>query len=264
MLTYEQRADLCQNAAAIKLLRIIANKKTNLALSVDVVKKVDLLALADLLGPEICILKTHIDIVEDFDRNTIKMLEELANKHNFILFEDRKFADIGYTVQLQYEKGIYEIAKWARITNAHGIPGPSIIEGLKQVGLPLGNGLLLLAEMSTQGSLAKGQYTEEIVKMALANRDFVIGFIAQRKLLNDPTFIHLTPGVQTKHQQDDLGQRYHTPWQAIFENETDVIIVGRGIYSQKDPLMAARIYREQGWDAYLKRLPGLVKATENK
>jgi len=39
-------------------------KKTNLCVAVDITKKHQLLNLANLLGPEICILKTHIDITK--------------------------------------------------------------------------------------------------------------------------------------------------------------------------------------------------------
>ena len=44
---------------------------------------------------------------------------------------------------------------------------------LPQVGLPKGRGCLLLGEMSSQGTLAQGDYTNKTVEMAKARPDFV-------------------------------------------------------------------------------------------
>jgi orotidine-5'-phosphate decarboxylase len=41
------------------------------------------------------LVQTHIDIVEDFDRDLVEQLQALADKHDFLIWEDRKFADIG-------------------------------------------------------------------------------------------------------------------------------------------------------------------------
>lgn len=253
MMTYPQRAKLCANPTAIRLLELMDKKETNLAIAADVITKKKLLEIADGLGPEICLLKTHIDIVGDFDADLIIELQRLSEKHNFLIFEDRKFADIGNTVKHQYRDGIYHIADWAHIVNAHSVPGPGIIEGLKEVGLKKGRGLVLLAEMSSKGTLAKGSYTEETLKMAEANKDFVIGFIAMRQLTDDQCFINMTPGVQLSQGGDNLGQQYNTPENVIGKQKSDIIIVGRGIYESANPIAEARKYREAGWTAYKNR-----------
>ena len=179
----------------------------------------------------------------------------------------------GNTVALQYSSGVHKIASWSHITNAHPVPGPSIISGLASVGQPLGRGLLLLAEMSTKGSLATGAYTEAAVQMARENRDFVIGFIAQRRMdgvgappgtnVEDGDFLVLTPGVGLDVKGDGMGQQYRTPKQVVQQDGCDVIIVGRGIYG-KDPTKVEEIrrqaerYQAAGWAAYLERINALV------
>ena len=254
MLSYTKRAQYTENKTAKKLFLLMDEKHTNLCLSADVTSKQSLLQLADTIGPEICIFKTHIDIVEDFDQELIVQLQQLSEKHNFLIFEYRKFADIGNTVTHQYQGGIYHIAGWADITNAHILPGPGIIEGLREVGMKQQRGLLLLAEMSSAGSMATGAYTTKAVALGEEYNDFVIGFISQQKLSENPRMIHMTPGVKMNNTDETLGQRYNTPQYIIGEKGSDVIIVGHGIYEAHDPLEAAQAYKKAGWEAYSNRL----------
>jgi uridine monophosphate synthetase len=252
-LTYADRISLCGNIIAKKLLTLMTNKASNLCFSADVSQPQQLLSLADQIGPEICVLKTHVDILDSFSSSFITDLKNLANKHRFLIFEDRKFSDIGNTVKIQYEGGIYHIIDWADMVNAHSLPGDGIIKALREAGQPKQRGLLLLAEMSSAGNLLDAQYTQKTLAMAKKYPDFVFGFISQHKLCDDPHWIYLTPGVQIKAKGDALGQQYVTPEKAIIENQTDIIIVGRGILEAANPVAAAKEYREIGWRAYLKR-----------
>lgn len=254
MISYTDRAESFSHPLAQRLLRLMDIKKTNLALSADVTTQKELLALADTLGPEICILKTHIDILSDFDQHLPPKLIELATRHQFLIFEDRKFADIGNTVQHQYQGGIYHIVDWADIINAHTLPGEGIIQGLKQVGLPMQRACLLLAQMSSAGNLLDADYGQATVEMAKTHRDFICGFIAQQRLIDTPDFIYMTPGVSLQKGQDNLGQRYLDPETAILTHGTDVIIIGRAIYQAPDPIAMAKQFRQLGWEAYLKRI----------
>lgn len=232
-----------------QLQAIMTEKETCLALSADTTSGSKLLALAEQIGPEICVLKTHIDILTDFTPGLIKNLRELARAHRFLLFEDRKFADIGHTVKLQYQEGIYRIADWADIINAHSLPGPGIVQGLAESGQSEPRGVLLLAGMSSNGNLFSEQYTQQTLQMAEQFPETVMGFVSQHRISPDPRWIHFMPGIQFVEKGDALGQRYTTPKQAILECQADVIIVGRGILHAKNPLDAAKAYREAGWEA---------------
>ncbi|GFO35067.1 uridine 5'-monophosphate synthase [Plakobranchus ocellatus] len=254
ILKYSERAALCSNGLSRRLFTIMEQKKTNLVLSADVTSSKELLQLVDKTGPHVCMVKTHVDILEDFNQDVVDSLTKLAAKHDFLIFEDRKFADIGNTVVHQYSGGLYRISEWADVVNAHAIPGPGVVQGLKKVGAPKGRACLLIAEMSSSGNLATGSYTQDTVKMAEENKDFVIGFICVSKISSNPSFLHMTPGVQLEAGQDSLGQQYLTPSEVIGKRGSDLIIVGRGIYQAQDPANAAKQFQIAGYDAYVTRM----------
>lgn len=223
-LTYGARASKHPNPLAKRLFEIAEAKKTNVTVSADVTTTRELLDLADRLGPYIAVIKTHIDILTDFSVDTINGLNVLAQKHNFLIFEDRKFIDIGNTVQKQYHGGALRISEWAHIINCSVLPGEGIVEALAQTAsaqdFPYGpeRGLLVLAEMTSKGSLATGEYTKASVDYARKYKNFVMGFVSTRALTEvqsdvssaseDEDFVVFTTGVNLSSKGDKLGQQY--------------------------------------------------------
>lgn len=210
--------------------------------------------------------KTHVDVVLDFGDSTIKGLKELADKHSFLIFEDRKLVDIGNTVQKQYHGGALRLSEWADIVNLSVLGGDGIVEALDQAvtapGFPFPDqrAFLLLAEMTSKGSLATGPYTQKCVDLARKFPKSMMGFVATRALgEGEPEkgedFVVFTTGVNLDSKGDKLGQQYQTPASAV-ERGADFIIAGRGIYAAEDPVDAAKRYQEAGWAAYLERTQG--------
>lgn len=244
-----------QNSIATELFKIMTSKQSNLCVAADVTRTTDLLNIAENVGPHICLLKTHIDIVEDFHPNFLKHLKDIAERHNFMLFEDRKFADIGKTVELQYSKGMYKTSSWAKVVTAHSITGKGVLDAIKKSEGLQERGVFLLAETSAAGSLITETYTKSTVKLATEYSDLITGIVCQSPLLTEnPGIIQLTPGVQLGVAKDDLGQQYNSPQRVILERGADIAVVGRGITQSPEPGVAAEKYKKLLWDAYLQRI----------
>lgn len=225
------------------------------------------------LGPYIALLKTHIEIVSDFSNNTVQGLKDLSKKHNFMVFEDRTFVDTGNTVQMQYDGGVLRISEWTDIVNASVLAGDGIVEALAAKStsdnfeIKGQRGLLMLAEMTTEGSLATGSYTRSCIESARKHKDFLVGFVATLSLTGvkttthpaeDEDFVIFTTGVNRATKGDPLGQQYQTPEAAIAKG-ADFIISGRGIYAADDPIAMVKLYQKEGWEAYLRRINEVSK-----
>lgn len=132
--SYFERAKNATHPLSSYLLRLMTVKNSNLCLSADVSTSSQLLQLANAVGPSIVVLKTHYDLISNWDYNpttgTGAKLQRLARRHGFLIFEDRKFGDIGNTVQLQYTEGTARIIEWSHITNVNMIPGKAAVDAL--------------------------------------------------------------------------------------------------------------------------------------
>ena len=109
---------------------MMLDKQTNLAVSADLTTAQSVLDLAEAVGADICLFKIHADIIADFTQEFTQKLKAIAEKQNFLIMEDRKFSDIGFTVSHQLSGGVHRIADWADLVTLHGVPGAGIVDGL--------------------------------------------------------------------------------------------------------------------------------------
>ncbi|XP_044763775.1 uridine 5'-monophosphate synthase [Coccinella septempunctata] len=253
-MSFEKRIPYAINNGAKKLLEIMIEKETNLCVAADLTDATDILNLAEEVGPFICCLKTHIDIVKDFHPNFIKNLRSIAQSHNFMLMEDRKFADIGKTVQLQFTEGVFGINSWASLVTAHSLFGESLLDALDQVSSS-DTGVFLLAEASSSGCLFDDQYKQKTIKLASKYENLIAGIVCQSPLFKEhPGFLQLTPGVQLNSSGDNLGQQYNSPENVIISKGGDIAVVGRGITTSANARKEAKKYKDLLWNAYLQRV----------
>ena len=244
-----------------RFMEAAVEKQTLVVLAADLETIAELVQLINQVGPHIAALKTHVDMVEDYSKETWQEVVEAAQGHGLLLFEDRKFADIGRVSQTQMG-GVYDIRSWADIVTAHRVSGPDIVDGIaagwdevQRIG-----GIFLLAQMSSRGNLLTESYTDETISTG-ASSPHVMGYIGNgsspdevsslREKVGEGKMIW-TPGVNLSAEEGILGQRYGHPSDAI-KAGSDAVIVGSGIHKSDDPVDAAKAYADATWFALLSR-----------
>ncbi len=227
-----------------KILKTVVTKNSNVVLSIDLNDVDKILELTDMVKEYICGIKIHVDILDNFSMEFVDKLRKMADTYNFFIIADRKFSDIGNTVNHQLHNGVFKISSWADLVTVHTVMGEGTVKGLISDSNKKIPGLLLLGQASSEGNLIDEEYTQKTVEIAQKYRKNVVGFIAQEKLSDN--FLHFTPGIHLSEEGDSLGQQYNDPVEAINKG-TDIIIVGRGIYGSEDPEKAAEMYVKASW-----------------
>ena len=121
-INFSEKLSKSKNNVTKKLLQIVLEKMTNVCVAVDCVSSKELLTTAEALGPYVAVVKIHQDIVKDWNRETEQKLRSIANSHNFLIFEDRKYADIGNTVTFQAQRCKQDL-RGGKMTNNQIIEG---------------------------------------------------------------------------------------------------------------------------------------------
>ena len=251
----------CTLTMAKRYMTVACEKQSLVCLAADRNTMSGLFELLEQVGPHIAALKTHVDLIDDWSAEEWAKFCATAEEHNLLIFEDRKFADIGKISRSQMA-GIYDIRSWSNIVTAHLISGPDIVDGLQAAWHDVGRdgGVLLLAQMSSRGNLLTNDYRDSVVAKGAASAG-VLGFIGNgsrpeeleelRNKVGDGKMIW-TPGVNIAIGNGEMGQRYGDPREAVLAG-SDCIIVGSGIHRSDNPAAMAKQYAEASWNALLER-----------
>jgi len=246
---------------ARRYMEVATRKCTLVCLAADRRTMNGLFELIDSVGPYIAALKTHIDLVYDWNPEAWAEFCARANQADLLIFEDRKFADIG-KISRDQMAGAYDIRSWSDLVTAHLISGPDIVDGLQAGWSDVGRngGVLLLAQMSSRGNLLNPNYTDEVVTKGREHGG-VFGFIGNGSRPDELVELRTkvgkskmiwTPGVNLSVGDGEMGQRYGDPRAAILAG-SDCIIVGSGIHRSDNPAESAKKYASVSWNALLER-----------
>ena len=251
----------CAHPLSHEFMRVACEKESLVVLAADLPTVEGIVQLIEDVGEYVCALKTHVDMVEGFNMEDWSKVVDAARSKGMLLFEDRKFADIGRVAQTQMG-GLYDIRSWADLVTSHSISGPDVVDGLaaawdevERIG-----GVLLLAQMSSSGNLLVEGYAESTLEIGNAS-PHVLGYIGNGSSVSELEWLRSkvgegrmiwTPGVNLSAEEGVLGQRYGHPAEAVLAG-SDAIIVGSGIHKSEDPLSSAREYASASWGALLER-----------
>lgn len=207
----------------INEIRELIKVKSKICVSLDVLNLKELYHNIELLGDKVCIIKIHYDIIEDFMVDideTIKKLNYYKKKYNFLIWEDRKFADIGSIMERQIN---LHISKWADMISMHPIVGDKSIENIKNINI------ILIGEMSSENNLFNQEYKNNIIDISNKYNN-IIGIVCQNKMSENK--LNIVPGISLNNKKDNKGQTYHTPQEKKF---ADILVIGRSIYKSENP-----------------------------
>jgi orotidine-5'-phosphate decarboxylase len=157
----------------------------------------------------------------DLDESFKNALIESSIRNDFLIMEDRKFVDISYISHRQYTR----YKNWVDMVTVMGTVSSEVVKGM--------SGVMLVANMSNN---KKWDYTIMSTILAKECQKNVLGFITQTRIEIEG-MISMTPGISLENNSI-ADQKYRNAKTV----DTDIIIVGRGIYNYEDYITKAKAY----------------------
>ena len=182
--------------------------------------------------------KVHNEILGlTYEENII--FYNLCKEYNIQVWEDRKFNDIGNTInkQLKYYEHIRDIVSIVPTSGLESI-----------VNLETNLKFLVLCEMSSKNNLFNSVLKNAVLDIVLLNPDKFYGIICQDLELikickhEYPQLFTVMPGINIEKIGDNKGQIYRDPRNFKNEEKPNGYVVGRGITSKSSFSQALEDY----------------------
>ena len=121
----------CAHPLSHQFMSIAYEKESLVVLAADLPTIEQIVQTVEEVGDHVCALKTHVDMIEDFDLEDWGAVVDAARSKGMLLFEDRKFADIGRVAKTQMG-GLYDIREWSDLVTSHSVSGPDVVDGIAE------------------------------------------------------------------------------------------------------------------------------------
>lgn len=228
------------------LAYVINHKKSNLCVSLDTKTVEEMLDVAKIVAPHVCMVKIHTDMWNISDKLAYHLseLKKLSQEYNFLIMDDAKIADVGHISCQKIDNSIGDLI------TIHSFSLTTEIMNSQKCNL------IVIESMSH--TLA--QNTINKINHPIKYDDYqnkIAGFVTQDAVrfsnntkTNLHNFITMAPGV--KLYSDKIGDQNYMTLEEANARHIDVIIVGRDICQQPLKLIEEKTieYKEKYWNLF--------------
>jgi uridine monophosphate synthetase len=263
---------LVSNSFNNRLLTIVKNKHSSLCLSLDVNTWKVGKPILEKCGPHICMVKLHLDLIQDWDQNATKEILEMANTHQFLIMEDCKMDDTPVIIEKKIYEGRHGFGNWVDAITINSLnfkANNEIVYRSNRKKRNTSNELAVIpvGQYNVVGSLVDKHLSQELLKVLSEETDdrFKCNTIVQQTLFKTENhLLRMTPGVV--EVEDDLkflenNLKYRTIEDAMLRDRNHIVIIGSNILEDDNIEGKCKKCASKTWnyfDTYYKKILNLL------
>lgn len=258
----EKYSVIFRHKLRIAVLELMIEKKSTLCLSLDTSSWQEGKKILEECGEYIIMVKTHVELYEDYTEEFNTEIQEMAKKHRFFVMEDRKLGDVSGISWKQMMFGRFKIDDWASFITIHGLTAESCFDYYERQwnsnNVPVNISPCMVVQMNSTDNFIDTEYTSKCLDI-LDKYEVSSPIIICQCLPNVNSRLKATPGVLLDSNDEIDARKYRTIEQAIVYEGNHIIIVGSGILYSDDIQLTAMKYAEKSWQCFNEAFPDLIK-----